>query len=202
MKAPTIFGSLVWMVVLFGVVGTAMVGTAMAGTAMAGTAVTGTAMAGSLDIQTQEALLRALDDERHAQAMYRAVIDQHGEVMPFAHVIQAEARHESRVLDLLEKYQVEIPADPWPGRELESEGTVDEACAQAVEAEKANIGMYDELLGLELPRDIRNVFTRLRSASEEHHLPAFGRCSQSESCQGCGRGGGRGAGRGKSCGRR
>ena len=141
---------------------------------------------GALGSRTEEALLRALDDERHAQAIYQAVMDRHGEIRPFSNIIRAEERHELFLLDLFKKYEVAVPQDPWPARALEAPDTVRESCAQAVEAEKANLDMYDELLELVEEPDIRDIFKRLRDASKERHLPAFKRCSESN--RGRGRG--------------
>ncbi len=149
---------------------------------------------GALGSQTEEALLRALDDERHAQAVYQAVMDRHGEIRPFSNVIHAERRHESFLLDLFKEYEITIPRDPWPARALEAPETRRESCVQAVEAEKANVEMYDELLELVAEPDIREIFTRLRDASEQRHLPAFERCSESNPGRGHGRDRGRGRG--------
>jgi hypothetical protein len=37
--------------------------------------------------------------------------------------------------------------------------------------------MYDDMLRLSLPSDVRQVFENNRSASLVNHLPAFERCS-------------------------
>ncbi len=148
----------------------------------------GATQAGALGSTTEDALLRALDDERHAQAVYQAVIDRHGEIRPFSNVIRAEERHESFLVDLFKKYEIAIPRDPWPDRALEAPATLREACAQAVEAEKANLEMYDELLELVTEPDVRDIFMRLRDSSEERHLPAFERCSESNRSRSRGRG--------------
>ncbi len=54
--------------------------------------------------------------------------------------------------------------------------SVASACAVAADAEVANIALYDALLALELPTDVRTVFVNNRRASLEAHLPAFNRC--------------------------
>lgn len=56
-------------------------------------------------------------------------------------------------------------------------GTVTDVCRAAATAERANIAMYDELLRLDLPSDVRQVFTDLGAASLQNHLPAVERCS-------------------------
>ena len=50
------------------------------------------AWAGSLGAGTEEALLRALEDERASAAFYGAVIASQGEVRPFTNIVHAEVR--------------------------------------------------------------------------------------------------------------
>lgn len=52
-----------------------------------------------------------------------------------------------------------------------------ECCRLGVAAEEDNIAMYDALLPVVKKRDIKNVFTNLRAASLNNHLPAFTLCS-------------------------
>ena len=46
-----------------------------------------------------------------------------------------------------------------------------------VVAERENIAIYDRLLPLDLPVDVRQVFENNRAASLFNHLPAFERCA-------------------------
>jgi hypothetical protein len=156
----------------------------------------GAAPAG-LDAATEQALLRALDDERRSEALYRAVLDEFGEVLPFAHVIQAEQRHQQRLTDLFERYSVQVPANPWePGKGegaadgFEIAATLQAACQDAMEAEKINIALYDDLLAEVEATDVRAVFEQLQSASRDHHLVAFGRCAEGRMGRGAGHRGG------------
>ena len=153
---------------------------------------------GELSPTTEDALLAALDDERHAQATYRAVIARHGEVMPFARIVEAEGRHEGHLLALFETYGLEAPADAWGEREIEVPDTVVEACREAIESEKTNVALYEELLASEaIPQaDIRELFGHLRDMSEDHHLAAFTRCAERGGERG-GAAAGPGMGRGK-----
>ncbi len=149
-----------------------------------------------LSPRSEEALLLALDDERHAQALYQAVMQEHGEIRPFSNIIRGEQRHESFLLELMETYGVDVPTDPWAERTIEVPETIREACVQAIAAEKANIKLYDGLLEDIVEADVRDTFNHLRNASAEHHLPAFERCSGSASGRGKGRGQGHGGGHG------
>jgi rubrerythrin len=145
---------------------------------------------------TEQALLLALEDERHAEAIYRAVLARHGDVRPFAHIVQAEVRHQQYLLNLLGSYAIAVPDNPWAGdagKEIPVADTLKDACREAMEAEKANIALYDDLLAELEDSQVRQVFERLQSASQDHHLRAFERCAEGR--MGPGRGMGRGQGR-------
>lgn len=151
---------------------------------------------------TEDALHKALDDERKSAAIYQAVMAEHGEVLPFAHIVEAEHRHQERLMQLFSKYGIEVPADSWAAREIEIPATLAEACQQAIETEKANVALYDELLAGVEDDDVRQVFGHLQAASADHHLPAFQRCVDGGGRY-AGPGGGRGhggEGRGCACG--
>lgn len=144
-----------------------------------------------LDQATQDALVQALNDERRAEATYRAVLDEIGEVRPFVHIVQAEQRHQEELLVLFEAYDLEPPADVWADREIDVPDTRQEACAQGVQSEKDNVALYDKWLETITQPDVKITFERLRRASQEHHLRAFERCAA-----GGGMGKGKGMGKG------
>jgi len=131
------------------------------------------APASSLSPQTEEALQRALDDERAAAALYEAVIASRGEIRPFTNIVQAGTRHSDHLLPLFERYGVAVPEDAWAGKSFDVPATRAEACTRAIEAEIANIALYDEFLEFVEQSDVREIFTRLRDASRDRHLPAF-----------------------------
>jgi hypothetical protein len=129
----------------------------------------------------EAALGSALQDERHAEAFYAAVMAKFGEVRPFSKIINAERQHEAMLIDLYKTYGIAIPENGYATGVLAAPatpGTVVDACKIGVEAEVANRDLYDGNL---LPAvaaypDITQVMQRLRDASEENHLPAFERC--------------------------
>lgn len=129
-----------------------------------------------------DALRGALDDEYRAWATYDQVIADFGELPPFSHIREAEARHIDALRILFARYGVPVPENPWPGR-VPRYGSVPEACAAGVAAEIDNAALYDRLLAATQRPDIRVVFRNLQEASQQRHLPAFERCA-----------GGRGAG--------
>jgi hypothetical protein len=74
---------------------------------------------------------------------------------------------------------------------------VKEACAAAVEFEMKNVALYDRLIAAgSLPADVKEAFDHNRTASLDHHEPAFERCAGLATAQRAGRGGGRGHGGG------
>jgi hypothetical protein len=157
---------------------------------------------GAVGDPTADALAQALDDERRSEAFYRAVMAEHGEVLPFRHIVEAEVRHQERILMLYDRYGLEVPADRWTEAEAELEvpPTVLAACEAGVASEQANVALYDRLLPNVSEPDVRQVLSRLRAASADHHLPAFERCVAgggeyaAAGCPGCGSGGRHGAG--------
>lgn len=152
-----------------------------------------------------DVLREALVDEYRAISSYQKIIEVFGAVRPFVNIIEAERAHVNALLPLFEKYGIPIPDDTGT-TDVQAPGSILEACRAGVEAEKANVAMYDRLLSAIASPDVRAVLLRLQEASRERHLPAFERCVLRESggCNGPGRGAGggrqrrRGTGRGRS----
>jgi hypothetical protein len=136
------------------------------------------------------ALNEALDDEYKAWATYDQVIADFGEIAPFNHIREAEARHIAALRTLFARYGLAVPENPWPGR-VPRFASLTEACAAGVAAEIENAALYERLLSATRRADILGVFQRLQAASQERHLRAFERCAQ-----GLGGGGGHRWGRG------
>ena len=142
-----------------------------------------------LDQKTQNALISALADERLAQATYRAVLNKFPGARPFINIIEAEKKHESLLIPLFAKYGVAVPNNEFDLAEIAVPENLIEACKVGVNAENENIALYDGFFQFVKEPDIKEIFTRLQSASRDNHLPAFTRCSEG------GSGGGRGKGR-------
>ncbi len=143
---------------------------------------------GKLDERTRQALISALEDERKAEATYRAALAKFPDARPFSNIINAEQRHESFLLPLFAKYGVATPANQFDPAKISVPETLAEACKAGVVAETENIELYEEFLAFVQEPDIKDVFKRLQEASRDNHLPAFTRCSEG--------GGGRGRGPG------
>jgi hypothetical protein len=130
-----------------------------------------------------QALLTALagpQGEYAARAEYAAILAVPGweNVQPYANIYQAEVKHVAALEQQCQKFGVPIPADPYMGN-ITAPTTLLEAAEAGVAAELANIAMYgdDENPGLlaavtQYPSLVQ-VFTNLRDASLNNHLPAF-----------------------------
>jgi len=80
-----------------------------------------------LTIAEIRALYEALDDEYHAIETYEQVLADFGEVQPFSHIREAEARHIEALSELFVRYGLRKPENPWPGK-VERYASLQEAC--------------------------------------------------------------------------
>jgi hypothetical protein len=123
-----------------------------------------------------EVLLRALTQEHQAKATYDNIVTALGDVAPFSAVAPAQAQHIAELEEVARPHAVDVAgitptASPTPA-------TLTEACRTGVATEQATVALYDELLPqVAAYPDVEYVFTNLRSASQDNHLPAFERCA-------------------------
>ncbi len=134
------------------------------------------AEAPTLSSDAKSALLRAIDEEHRAEALYRHIVTRFGAKPPVSMIARAEHRHAWVLESLALAHDVELPPNPWATAKQSDYANVAAACRAGVESESKTITMYDELLKLDLPPDLRRAFTNLRAASSEHHRPAFEAC--------------------------
>lgn len=132
---------------------------------------------GDLSDAAVAALMAGIQDEYHAYAVYQAVIDQFGPVVPFTRIQASEAQHIAALEVLFNRYGIAVPA-PEPLEDLPQFDSIADACALAAQAEIANFELYDSWIAQsrDYP-DLVEVFTSLRNASEFNHLPAFEQCA-------------------------
>ena len=136
----------------------------------------------SLDAKTQQAMIEAINDEYHARAFYNAVMDKFGEIRPFSNIVHAETRHAERLSQLFKQYGLPVPEDSFAGK-VEAPETLEIACQMGVEAEIANVQMYDNFLDFVQESDLRATFTQLRYVSQNKHKVAFERCLNSRAAK-------------------
>ena len=120
-----------------------------------------------------QVLKTALDDEFHAHEAYISVIEKFGAQTPFTNIVEAEQRHQKALIALFEAHEVPMIENRWVGA-VQVPQSLEEAYVMGVNAEVANIQMYDTLLAYtgNYP-DVQDVFYRLQAASYNNHLPAF-----------------------------
>jgi len=112
------------------------------------------------------------EGEYAALASYQEVIDEFGDVEPYATIMEAEARHADALLRQLERMGVEVPENPYLGL-LEAPTDLTTAAEAWAVGEIANVELYDELIAQASDENLIRVFKNLRGASLEEHLPAF-----------------------------
>jgi hypothetical protein len=123
-----------------------------------------------------EGLVRAIEEEFGAQALYQSVLDKFGNVSPFNDIVLSEARHASALINQAQKYGIPVPEFP-SSEGLSAFGTVVEACQAGVDAEIADAELYDELMSFTTNSALIRVYTNLQKATLDSHLPAFEDCS-------------------------
>ncbi|MFD2446546.1 ferritin family protein [Bacillus sp. CGMCC 1.16607] len=131
---------------------------------------------GALSVSTltlPQMLTFALQDEYLAQARYDNILGNFGYIRTFAQIKEAEMRHINALLPLFERYQLPLPEDKSQSFVTTPE-SIKAAYADGVQGEIDNISMSERFLSLNIPNDIRTVFSQLRNASL-NHLSAFER---------------------------
>jgi hypothetical protein len=149
----------------------------LTGAAACGDSESPTAPTATLSAEARAALERSLQDEYRAETTYAGVIEDLGTLLPFVNVLTAEQRHSAAIAQLFTRRGLSAPASEWSLAEVQHFTSAPAACAAAADAERANVALYDGLLRLALPGDVRQVFENVRAASLTNHLPAFERCS-------------------------
>lgn len=139
------------------------------------TGLTGTSW--TLSPDARAALERGLDDEYKAEMIYQGVVNDLGAPVPFVGVLQSEQQHAAAIAQMFVRRGLPVPANAWSTDRIPRFASVPAACASAEAAERETVAMYDELLRLDLPADVRMVFTNVRAASLWNHLPAFEWCA-------------------------
>lgn len=140
-----------------------------------GSGATGPAVSSATTSDALQAMETGLQDEYRAAEVYEAVLASFGNVLPFSNIVRAERQHAASIEALFTARGLPIPTREVM-TSLPTFASVVDACALGVTAEIDNVALYDRLLGLSLPADVRRVFEANRRASIEKHLPAFTRC--------------------------
>jgi hypothetical protein len=131
--------------------------------------------ANTVSLSEEEIILLALmgpDGEYAALASYQAVLDEYGQVEPYATILAAESRHADALIRQLERLGTEVPENPYLGQ-IEAPADLQSAAEAWAEGEILNVELYDYLLTQTDDSQLTKVLNNLRSASLDSHLPAF-----------------------------
>ena len=128
-----------------------------------------TDLSGSAYDQTtlKAALDVVLADEYKARAQYQAIVAQFGAVNPYVQLIQAETNHINALTRVYQAFGFTVPADN--GSSFASVPATLQASYQiGIDAETANIALYQTDLNTDLPTSIARIFANLQNASKNH----------------------------------
>ena len=129
----------------------------------------------ALTMTGEEVILAALmgpDGEYAAAASYLAVLEEYGQVEPYATIYEAELRHADALIRQLERLGAEVPENPYLGQ-IAAPADLQSAAEAWAEGEVLNVELYDYLLTMTDDEQLIKVLNNLRSASLDSHLPAF-----------------------------
>lgn len=145
-------------------------------TALAQTPATTPAAPASVNTNAEKAAWEALmapDGEYAAIAAYSAVLQKFGQVEPYASILRAEENHARALTRQLQRYGVVVPANPYLGK-IPAPASLKEAAQAWADGEILNVKLYDDLAILATgDAQLQRVFSNLRSASLNVHLPMF-----------------------------
>lgn len=125
------------------------------------------------DLTIHDMLTYAVQDEYLARGEYMAIVDKFGSQKPYSNIINAEETHLSYLKEVYLAYGLDFPTD-ISGDYIVAPADLLEAAKTGVQAEIDNIAMYELFLTYDLPENVFEVFSALKSASE-NHLQAFQR---------------------------
>lgn len=122
----------------------------------------------------EQMLMYAIQDEYLARAEYVKIIDVFKADRPFTNIKRAEDQHISMLVEVYKVRGLEIPSDTAASHVV-LPASLEEAYRIGVQAEIDNIAMYEGFLKNPLLADIKNadlrdVFEKLKRASESHLL--------------------------------
>ena len=119
----------------------------------------------------QQVLTYAIQDEYLARSEYAGIMDEYGSMRPFSNIMLSEENHIEWLVELFGEYGFPLPIDDSEDHVV-IPGDLKTAFQTGVKAEIDNIAMYEKFLSEDLSEDVRDVFERLKRASE-NHLRAF-----------------------------
>ena len=119
----------------------------------------------------------AIQDAYRAQFTYTRAVADLGSVPPFSTLAAAEEANAVTIAGLYESRNLAAPASLWSGANVSRYSSVQQGCMAAAEGEQATQMMFERMLGLNLPSDVRTAFETIRGTTRTQHWGAFGSCA-------------------------
>lgn len=123
------------------------------------------------DLTIKDMLMYAVQDEYLARGEYLAIVDKFGSQRPYSNIISAEETHLAYLKEIYLAYGLDFPDDASADHIVVPANLL-EAAKTGVQAEIDNIAMYELFLTYDLPENVFEVFSALKSGSDSH-LAAF-----------------------------
>ncbi len=121
------------------------------------------------DLTINDMLMYAAQDEYLAHGEYSAIVEKFGSQKPYANIIIAEETHLAYLKEVYLAYGLDFPADASADHIIVPVNLL-EAAKTGVQAEIDNIAMYELFLKHDLPDNVLEVFSALKSGSDSHLL--------------------------------
>ena len=121
------------------------------------------------DLSINDMLMYAVQDEYLAHGEYLAIIEKFGSQRPYTNIKSAEETHLAYLKEVYIAYGLDFPADTSADHIVVPANLL-EAAKVGVQAEIDNIAMYELFLKHDLPDNVFEVFSALKSGSDSHLL--------------------------------
>lgn len=121
------------------------------------------------DLSITDMLMYAVQDEFLAHGEYLAIIEKFGSQNPYKNIVNSEETHLSYLEEVYLAYGLDFPPDSSADH-LVVPSDLLEAAKTGVQAEVENIAMYELFLTYDLPENVLDVFSALKSGSDSHLL--------------------------------
>lgn len=127
---------------------------------------------------TREMLVKAIDGEYYASALYHRVLVRFGQVAPFDEAAQAEEQHAAAVGELFLARGWRVPPNPYGSHQFPTFAKLAQACSFAADTERRIESTYLVLDATRrLPADAEHVFGDMIDVTANEHIPAFLDCA-------------------------
>lgn len=121
------------------------------------------------NLTINDMLMYAVQDEYLAHGEYLAIVNKFGSQKPYTNIISAEETHLAYLKEVYLAYGLNFPADE-SNSHIVVPANLLEAAETGVQAEIDNIAMYELFLTDDLPKNVLEVFSALKSGSDSHLL--------------------------------